>query len=104
MAGEPSSTRLRDLASFPLLDALYGRRSRRFGLGMTIPGGPLAYRIGDVDNADRRDYLETRVYFPPGAEAIAGRLAQELGVAITALPGGKDDRRLVVIVGADRAG
>ena len=34
-------------------------------------GGPLAYRIGDVDNADRSDYVETRVYFPPGAEAIA---------------------------------
>ena len=35
---------LRDLASFPLLDALFGRRSRRFGLGMTIPDGPLAHR------------------------------------------------------------
>jgi hypothetical protein len=34
---------LRDLASFSLLDALFGRRSRRFGLGMTIPDGPLAY-------------------------------------------------------------
>ena len=29
--------------SFPLLQALRGRRSRRFGLGMKIPGGPLAY-------------------------------------------------------------
>jgi LytR cell envelope-related transcriptional attenuator len=67
-------------------------------------GGPLAYRIGAVDNADRRDYVETRVYFPPGAEAIASRLAEELGVPITALPGGKDKRRLVVIVGTDRAG
>ncbi len=66
-------------------------------------GGPLAYRIGDVGNADRNDYVETRVYFPPGAEAIAGRLAEALGVSITALPGGKDDLRLVVIVGSDRA-
>lgn len=32
------------LASYPLLDALRDRRSRRFGLGMEIPGGPLAYR------------------------------------------------------------
>jgi hypothetical protein len=34
---------LQDLASFPLLTALFGRRSRRFGVGMTIPDGPLAY-------------------------------------------------------------
>jgi LytR cell envelope-related transcriptional attenuator len=66
-------------------------------------GGPLAYRIGDVDNADRTDYIETRVYFPPGASAIASRLAEALGVATTELPGGKDKQRLVVIVGSDRA-
>lgn len=35
---------LRDLATFPLLEALYGRRSRRFALGAEIPDGPLAYR------------------------------------------------------------
>ena len=34
---------LASLATFPLLDALFGRRSRRFGLGMSIPDGPLAY-------------------------------------------------------------
>jgi LytR cell envelope-related transcriptional attenuator len=66
-------------------------------------GGPLAYRIGDVDNADRTDYVETRVYFPPGASAIASRLAEDLGVPTTELPAGKDKRRLVVIVGSDRA-
>jgi LytR cell envelope-related transcriptional attenuator len=59
----------------------------------------LAYGIGDVSNADRRDYTETRVYYPPGGEAIARRLAQELGVGTTALPGGDDPNRLVVIVG-----
>jgi hypothetical protein len=37
------SAALQALAAFPLLDALYGRRSRRFGVGMTIPDGPLAY-------------------------------------------------------------
>jgi len=31
------------LESFPLLRAMRERRSRRFGLGMKIPGGPLAY-------------------------------------------------------------
>ncbi len=31
------------LADYPLLDALRGRRSRRFGLGMSIQSGPFAY-------------------------------------------------------------
>jgi transcriptional regulator with XRE-family HTH domain len=60
----------------------------------------LAYRIGNLGNATRSDYTRTRVYYPPGAEAIARRLAAQLGVGIEALPGGKDRRRLVVIVGA----
>jgi hypothetical protein len=38
------SEALRELASFPLVEALYGRRSRRFALGSAIPDGPLAYR------------------------------------------------------------
>jgi len=33
-----------ELAAFPLVEALYGRRSRRFALGSEIPDGPLAYR------------------------------------------------------------
>jgi hypothetical protein len=32
------------LFKFPLMSAIFGRRSRRFGLGMTIPSGPLAYK------------------------------------------------------------
>src|SRR3712207_5610892 len=35
---------LTELAAFPLLEALYGRRSRRFALGDEIPDGPLAHR------------------------------------------------------------
>ena len=35
---------LRRLSEFPLVDALYGRRSRRFPAGGEIPDGPLAYR------------------------------------------------------------
>src|SRR5437660_12727414 len=35
---------LQDLAEFPLLDAIFGRRSRRFPMGGEIPDGPLAYR------------------------------------------------------------
>lgn len=35
---------LESLLGFPLLGALNGRRARRFGLGMEIPSGPLAFR------------------------------------------------------------
>lgn len=35
---------LTDLLDFPLFDAMMGRRARRFGLGMEIPSGPLAFR------------------------------------------------------------
>jgi hypothetical protein len=35
---------LGELAAFPLVEALYGRRSRRFAFGGEIPDGPLAYR------------------------------------------------------------
>ncbi len=59
----------------------------------------LAYKVGAVGNARRRDYEETRVYFPPGGRPIAERLARELGVKTAALPDGDDPRRLVVIVG-----
>jgi hypothetical protein len=65
----------------------------------TIAG--LAYTIGEVADAPRKDYPETRVYFAPGGEAIAERLASELGVGTTPLPGGDDPSRLVVIVGRD---
>jgi hypothetical protein len=35
---------LREFAAFPLVEALFGRRSRRFALGDEVPDGPLAYR------------------------------------------------------------
>ena len=35
---------LGELANFPLMEALCGRRSRRFALGDEIPDGPLAYK------------------------------------------------------------
>ncbi len=50
-AGESASagaaeweTLLARINRFPLTAALFGRRSRRFGWGMEIPSGPLAYR------------------------------------------------------------
>jgi hypothetical protein len=34
---------LQDVLEFPLVEALYGRRARRFSLGASIPDGPLAF-------------------------------------------------------------
>jgi hypothetical protein len=39
-----ASEALEQLAAFPLTEALFGRRSRRFALGDEIPDGPLAYK------------------------------------------------------------
>jgi hypothetical protein len=38
------ATRLEELLQFPLIQAMFGRRARRFGRGMEIPSGPLAFR------------------------------------------------------------
>jgi hypothetical protein len=38
------AAQLDELRNFPLFHALFGRRARRFGLGMEIPSGPLAFR------------------------------------------------------------
>lgn len=65
--------------------------------------GSMAYQIKRVARAGRFDYPETAVYFPPGGEAIGQRLADQLGVKARPLPGGKNKRRLVVIVGPPRA-
>jgi transcriptional regulator with XRE-family HTH domain len=81
------------------VDVYNGTRRGNAASGLANEIAGLAYRIGELGNADRRDYAKTRVYYPPGAEAIARRLAAELGVGTTALPGGDDERRLVVIAG-----
>jgi hypothetical protein len=39
-----NSKSLNELFQFPLLQAIYGRRARRFGLGMEIPSGPLKFK------------------------------------------------------------
>jgi hypothetical protein len=65
--------------------------------------GSMAYQIKRVARANRFDYPETAVYFPPGGEAVGERLAEQLGVHARPLPGGKNPRRLVVIAGPPRA-
>jgi hypothetical protein len=59
----------------------------------------LAYQIGKVWNAKGDNYRKTLVYYPPGGQEIAARLARELGVGTAALPGGDNPNRLVLIVG-----
>ena len=59
----------------------------------------LGYRIEHVGKATSFNYPQTEVYYPPGGEGIALRLAHQLDVPVQPLPGGADARRLVVIVG-----
>jgi transcriptional regulator with XRE-family HTH domain len=63
----------------------------------------LAYTVRSVRRADRFDYPETAVYFEPGGARLAERLGKQLGVTVKPLPGGKNPRRLVVVVGPERA-
>jgi transcriptional regulator with XRE-family HTH domain len=66
--------------------------------------GGFGYRIERVAKAGRFGYRQTVVYFEPGGEAFARRLADQLGCGAAApLPGGKDSHRLVVIAGPPSA-
>lgn len=64
--------------------------------------GALGYGIERVSRADRFDYRQTNVFYPPGGESLAARLARELGVAAKPLPGGANPSRLVVVVGPQK--
>src|SRR5207244_45079 len=59
----------------------------------------LAYRIGRVGRAKHFGQARTVIYFEPRGEAVASRLAQQLGVDTAPLPGGSNPNRLVAIVG-----
>ena len=66
--------------------------------------GSFGYRIEHVGKAGRFGYRQTVVYFEPGGEPFARRLAEQLGCgAVSPLPGGKNPRRLVVIAGPPSA-
>jgi transcriptional regulator with XRE-family HTH domain len=64
--------------------------------------GALGYQVARVARADRFDYPETAVYYERGGLKVAERLARQLQIVAKPLPGGKDARRLVVIVGPQR--
>ena len=59
----------------------------------------LAYGIGRVTRAPHFGQAHTVIYFEPGGEGVATRLAQQLGVDSAPLPGGSNPNRLVAIVG-----
>jgi hypothetical protein len=59
---------LRELAEFPLVEALFGRRSRRFALGGEIPDGPLAYR----SRHEPVPLRELERLPPPGVRQVPG--------------------------------
>lgn len=59
------------------------------------------YQIQHVGRADSFKYLQTAVYFPPGCDALATRLARQIGAPTKPLPGGSGCT-LYVIVGPQR--
>ena len=66
---------LEQLARYPLLDALIERRSRRFGGGMSLNGGPLAY---DSKHAPQPLSLEEEAALAFAACGITGPALAEL--------------------------
>lgn len=64
--------------------------------------GALAYHVQHVGRADKFNYQRTAVYYEPGGEAVAIRLARQLRAVTKPLPGGSDPHHVVVIVGPHR--
>ena len=84
------------------VDVLNGSGDMNYTRRVASRIGSLAYRIERVSRADRFDYPETAVYFHPGGERVAARLADQLQVGAKPLPGAGDPNRLVVVVGPAR--
>jgi transcriptional regulator with XRE-family HTH domain len=86
------------------VDILNGGGDINFTRQLASKVGAFGYRIEHVGKAGRFGYQKTVVYFEPGGEAYARRLADQLGCGtVSPLPGGKDPRRLVVIAGPPTA-
>ena len=82
------------------VDVLNGSGDINYARTLASRVGSFGYRLGHVTKANRFGYKQTVIYFEPGGEALARRLASQLGCgAISPLPGGRDARRLVVVTG-----
>jgi hypothetical protein len=109
LTGQRGQTRVpsRAAASLPppwkvRVDVLNGAGDINWTRQVASRVGALGYPLGRVARADRFDYPRTAVYYEPGGQALAVRLARALGTATAPLPGGSNPRRLVVIVGPHR--
>ncbi|HEY7017615.1 MAG TPA: LytR C-terminal domain-containing protein [Gaiellaceae bacterium] len=86
------------------VDVLNGSGDINYTRRVASRVGSFGYRIEHVTKATRFDYRTTAVYFEPGGAPLAQRLAGQLGgVQVHPLPGGRNARRLVVIVGPAHA-
>ena len=86
------------------VDVLNGGGDINFTRQLASRVGSFGYHIGHVMRANRFGYKQTVVYFEPGGEAAARRLASQLGCGtVSPLPGGSNPRRLVVITGPPSA-
>ena len=84
------------------VDVLNGSGDITWTRQMASRIGSLAYHVQHVGRADKFDYRRTAVYYEPGGEAVAIRMARQLGVVTKPLPGGSDPHHVVVIVGPHR--
>jgi transcriptional regulator with XRE-family HTH domain len=86
------------------VDVLNGSGDINYTRTIATKAGALGYRLGRVAKAGRFDYTHTAVYYEPGGRGIAVRLARQLGVVTSPLPGGTNPLRLVIIAGPPRVG
>jgi transcriptional regulator with XRE-family HTH domain len=109
LGGFGSETKKHRTASLPptwklTVDVLNGGGDIYYTRAVATKIGALGYKIERVAKANRFDYPSTVVYFEPGGEAYAARLAKQLRVESRPLPGGTNPRRLVVVAGPPRIG
>jgi transcriptional regulator with XRE-family HTH domain len=109
LTGQRSPTRMPAHATTALpppwkvrVDVLNGAGDINWTRQVASRVGALGYHVGRVARADRFDYPHTAVYYEPGGQALAVRLARTLGSVTAPLPAGSNPRRLVVIVGPHR--
>src|SRR5438093_717817 len=72
------------------VDVLNGSGDINFTRQVASRIGAIGYRIHRVARANRFDYVRTAVYYEPGGQQLAVRLARQIGVVTMPLPGGRN--------------